>query len=181
MKGFREWYTIPALAIKWRSNDITEDDIEHMIETQRLKATVRDTGKIFPDTEKDKIENSRAFRLRGCTNHKSSCHVPGGISWTCTQEIIILCQEVISFEDKYFISAVEDITTVETTAAPDKLTDSPEAYATRRKEEGATASEIARELRAAGCHYSTIGRTLEPLPEVENSAYGKRGKKLAHC
>ena len=95
-------------------------------------------------------------------------------------ELVVMSEEVERAEAEHFTPTVKDIFAAETTVAPGKLTEKPEAYAARRRFEGASDKDIARELREAACHYSTIGRTLKPLPEVANSAYGKRGKKLVH-
>lgn len=84
--------------------------------------------------------------------------------------------EVLRFEAEHPPTA----TTIEATPPPTMTeNEKPADYAERRKNEGATVPQIARELREQGAYYSTIGRTLEPDPPPgTNSAYEKRGKKL---
>ena len=113
-----------------------------------------------------------------------------GISWVTGKQTMrktVHCRwyeiplaEVLRFEIE--CSPIPDVEPpmAESTAALAMMVgdEKPADYAERRKEEGTTRGQIARELRSLGVHLSTIGRTLEPEPRVGNSAYQKRGKKL---
>jgi len=61
-----------------------------------------------------------------------------------------------------------------------RMDEKPVDYAARRKSEGATTKEIACELRREGCHLSTIGKILKPLPSISPQGYGKRANKLIY-
>ncbi len=124
MKDLREWYKIPALARKWQDKDITEDDIEHMIEIGKLNAVLRDSGYHFPLSVDSLKENARALRLRGCNNFTTVfCDISFDGDEKMGLELVIMSEEVERAEAEYFTPMVKDIIAVETTIAPDKLTE----------------------------------------------------------
>ena len=118
MQDFRDWYTIPALARKWQDKGITEDDIEHLIETKKLKANIRiikrakDIG-MLSKSGIDRTEQERANRL-----FPKRDVLGFGTDHFDSVEINIAVEEVARFEAEHFTQAPE-ITTGPAVPPPD--------------------------------------------------------------
>lgn len=123
----------------------------------------------------DLAENTALWEIKRCK------------LWGCGKPLLILRSKSPQSEAPYTIPEKEADRFAEIIAAENIVAVSPPTtlpkekpadYAARRREEGASDGQIAKELRAMGCYFSTIGRTLQPLPACGDSAFQKRGKKL---
>ncbi len=121
------------------------------------------------------------------TENKALWEVKRCKLWGCGKPLLILRSKHAQSEAPYTIPEKEadryaEIIAAENTVAVSSPATSPKEkpadYAEWRKEEGAPDEQIAKELRARGCYFSTIGRILQPKPPCGDSAYQKRGKKL---
>ena len=179
MQDLREWYKIPALARKWQDKDITEDDIEHMIEIGKLNTVLRDSGYHLPLSVDSLKEHARALRLRGCNNFTTVfCDISFDGDEEMGLELVVMSEEVERAEAEYFTPTVKDIIAAETTVAPGRLTEKPEAYAARRRLEGALDKDIARELLDKGVYKNHVAYILAPNPNIKLESHYKKLPKI---
>lgn len=159
-----DYFTHVELAERWKNvyGDCTPDLVIRYITTGKLKGEKKTITRLF------------GGGINWVTQQPSKSRVQTIKEW---YEIPLA--EILRFEAEH--PPIQDTAApaIET-APPQGLRDKekPADYADRRRNEGATDPQIAKELRENGCHFSAIGRTLHPDPPVENSAYQKRGKKL---
>lgn len=103
----REYYNIEDLANHWKHFEITVSDIEHLLETRKLKAEFKDTGENFIRP------GNRLYYIRDLirlvpNDYKKSIYVSDDIY--LFGEIIISSEEVTKFE-KYLKGETDPIST----------------------------------------------------------------------